>query len=102
MIEISTIGRIVVPPNVPRGFALFYTTKDFRGFFDPAIARGLTGFIEERFGVKCTLTTCAQVHGVSVARNQNGANWRECDSCDALVSADPHSALGIKVADCLP
>ena len=102
MIELSTIGRIVVPPAVPRGFALFYTTLDFRGFLDDEIARGLTGFIEERFGVACTLTTCNQVHGATVTRAQRNARWRECDSCDALISDAGATALGIKVADCLP
>jgi len=102
MIEVSTIGRIVVPNGVPRGFALFYTTRDFRGVLNPEVARGLTGFIEERFGIACALTTCTQVHGATVAKGQNEARWSECDSCDALYTTASKSALGIKVADCLP
>lgn len=114
MIEVSTIGRIVVPPAVPRGFALFYTTRDFRGVLNPDVARGLTGFVEERFGVACSLTTCTQVHGADVCsagsptRDGTGGSedpphiWRECDSCDALYATQSKSALGIKVADCLP
>ena len=102
MIEVSTIGRIVVPPGVPRGFALFYTTRDFRGVLNPEVARGLTGFIEERFGIACSLTTCTQVHGASVTKGRNEGRWSECDSCDALYTTEAKSALGIKVADCLP
>lgn len=96
------IGRIVVPPGVPDGFALFYTTRDFPGFLGDDVARELTAFIEERFGIAATLTTCNQVHGASVGKSEGGAAWRECDSCDALYSHAPHTALGIKVADCLP
>ena len=77
--------KTVVPPNVPQGFTLFYTTREFHG--DP------TGLIP------APLTMCNQVHGATVAR------WDERDkhdSCDALYSQTPHTALGIKVADCLP
>lgn len=88
------IGRIIVPPRVPEGFALFYTTRDFRGFIEDDT---LIEFIAERFGISAKLTTCNQVHGVTVTRA-----GRECDSCDALYSQSPHTALGIKVADCLP
>jgi YfiH family protein len=96
------IGRIVVPRDVPGGFALFYTTRDFPGFLSADVARELTGFIEERFGIVASLTTCNQVHGADVANADRDAPWRECDSCDALYSHTPHTALGIKVADCLP
>jgi len=96
------LGRIVVPPGVPDGFALFYTTRDFPGFLTDDVARELTGFIEERFGIAATLTTCNQVHGASVEKSEPDAAWRECDSCDALYSTDKNTALGIKVADCLP
>jgi YfiH family protein len=96
------IGRIVVPPGVPSGFALFYTTRDFPGFLTADVARELTGFIEERFGIAASLTTCNQVHGTAVGNVDAGAPWRECDSCDALYSHTPRTALGIKVADCLP
>lgn len=99
-----SIGRIVVPRDVPSGFALFYTTRDFPGFLNDDVGRGLTAFIEERFGIVAnTLTTCNQVHGADVeCGGHAAAPWRECDSCDALYSHAPHTALGIKVADCLP
>jgi polyphenol oxidase len=99
------IGRIVVPRDVPGGFALFYTTRDFPGFLTDAIARELTAFIEERFGIAASLTTCNQIHSAIVTRGERTSrplNWRECDSCDALYSSTAHTALGIKVADCLP
>jgi len=106
------IGRIVVPPGVPDGFALFYTTRDFPGFLTDDVARELMGFIEERFGIAASLTTCNQVHGAtgrsagSPTRADGSEDpsyvWRECDSCDALYSHAPNTALGIKVADCLP
>lgn len=93
--------KTIVPQNVPRGFALFYTTSDFRGHLNDAIARELMDVIEREFGVTASLTTCNQVHGVNLAKAQR-APWSECDSCDALYSQAPHTALGIKVADCLP
>jgi YfiH family protein len=96
------IGEIVIPRGVPEGFALFYTTRDFRGFLDEEIGRDLTHFIEIRFGIAASLTTCNQVHGVATGRAEQIAKWSECDSCDALYSQSPHTALGIKVADCLP
>jgi len=103
------IGEIVIPRAVPEGFALFYTTRHFRGFLDAEIGRGLTQFIETRFGIAASLTTCNQVHGRragSPTRPGGLENpphvWSECDSCDALYSQSPHTALGIKVADCLP
>jgi YfiH family protein len=102
------VGRIVVPPGVPSGFALFYTTRDFPGFLSADVARELTGFIEERFGIAASLTTCNQVHGTAAERGERTSRplmdnlWRECDSCDALYSHTHHTALGIKVADCLP
>ena len=80
--------NIVIPPNVPHGFTLFYTTRELRG-----AASELAGLIS------APLAMCNQVHGATVAR------WDERDkqaSCDALYSASPHTALGIKVADCLP
>jgi purine-nucleoside/S-methyl-5'-thioadenosine phosphorylase / adenosine deaminase len=94
------IGRIVVPPGVPDGFALFYTTRDFPGFLGDDVARELTGFIEERFGIAASLTTCNQVHGATVLRGERTS--RPLDPCDALYSTDKNTALGIKVADCLP
>ncbi len=102
MIDQTPIGRIFIPRDVPPGRALFYTTRDFPGFLDPQIARTLTAFIEERFGLAASLSTCAQVHGATVSRGTGASGWRERDSCDALYSDEPGTALGIKVADCLP
>jgi YfiH family protein len=101
-IEQTGIGRIVVPPSLPDGFALFYKTIDFDGRLDQAAAATLMGIVRERFGIDATLCTCVQVHGRSVVRATSDSRWRECDSCDALLSSDSGTALGIKVADCLP
>ena len=75
--------NIVVPPNVPPGFTLFYTTREFRG----------------EVALSVPLTMCNQVHGARVARWDE---WDKWDGCDALYSPTPDTALGIKVADCLP
>ncbi|HEY0139411.1 MAG TPA: polyphenol oxidase family protein [Thermoanaerobaculia bacterium] len=99
-IEPSSIGRIAVPPSLPQGTALFVTTRDFRGMHP--FAEELLRVTRERFGVEASLTTCSQVHSATVTRAVRGKTWRECDSCDALWSAETEVALGIKVADCLP
>ena len=83
----SPLGRIVVAPNVPDGYQLFYTTRDFHG----RVTEELRRF------VRVPLFTCHQVHGKTVVR----AVTTEVE-CDALWSDQPHTALGIKVADCLP
>jgi YfiH family protein len=101
-VEQTPLGRIVIPGSLPAGFALFYTTVDFDGRLTPESTAALLAIVRERFGIEATLTTCTQVHGVGIARAQRGSAWRECDSCDALWSGERHSALGIKVADCLP
>jgi len=101
-VEQTGIGRIVVPPSLPDDFALFYTTIDFDGRLDPDAAARLMGIVRERFGINAALSTCVQVHGRNVVRAMRETRWRECDSCDALFSSEPGSALGIKVADCLP
>jgi YfiH family protein len=98
----STVGRIVVPPALPPGFALFYTTRDLSGRLDDGTVSDLMGVVRHHFGIEATLTTCTQVHGASVCRAEPGNTWQECSSCDALWSSDAHTALGIKVADCLP
>ena len=107
--EASPFGRIIVAPSVPQGFAVFHTTRDFHGRLNDAIARQITDFIRDRFGIETSLNTCVQVHGVGVAAIDRGLKpgnpwtaWRECDSCDALWSAERGTTLGIKVADCLP
>ena len=101
-VESSVFGRIVVPEFLPRGKALFYTTADLHGWLDDDIAAQFRAFIKERFGFDATLATCTQVHSANVERVKHEPKWRECDSCDALWTADRHVALGIKVADCLP
>src|SRR4051794_10901897 len=98
-IEQTEIGRIVVPPSLPDGFALFYTTVDFGGRLNDDVPARLMRIVRERFGIGAVLTTCTQVHGKNVVRAQNSG---ECDSCDGLWSSESATALGIKVADCLP
>lgn len=100
-IEETDIGRIVVPPSLPEGLALFYTTIDFDGRLNDVTAGQLMRIIHDRFGVDATLATCTQVHGKNAVHAPFGKLWRECDSCDALWSATTGSALGIKGADCL-
>lgn len=101
-IEQTEAGRVVVPPSLPDGFALFYTTIDFDGRLDQGAAARLMRVTYDLFGVEATLSTCVQVHGKGVVRATGGAIWRECDSCDALFSSALGTALGIKIADCLP
>ena len=101
-IELTDIGRIVVPPSLADGFALFYTTIDFDGRLDDDAAARLMNIVRERFGIEAALATCVQVHGKNIVRATRDTRWRECDSCDALFSSEPGTALGIKVADCLP
>jgi YfiH family protein len=100
--ELTEIGRIVVPPSLPDGFGLFYTTVDFDGRLNDDEAARLMRIVRGRFGIDAALATCVQVHGRNVVQAENTATWRECDSCDGLWSSDPGTALGIKVADCLP
>jgi len=101
-IEQSRIGRIAVPPTLPPNIALFSTTADYFGRLTSDNANELTAVVRERFGVESVLTTCTQVHGKRVERANASKTWRECDSCDALWSGEMRTALGIKVADCLP
>jgi YfiH family protein len=98
-IEQTEVGRIVVPPSLPDGFGLFYTTVDFDGRLKAGAAATLMRIVRERFEIDAALTTCTQVHGRNVVR---AATAGECDSCDGLWSSEPATALGIKVADCLP
>lgn len=98
----TAIGRVVVPAPLPPQFALYYTTRDFFGSLSDEAAAQLMGVVRDEFGIEATLTTCTQVHGATVRRANADPRWRECDSCDALWSSETHSALGIKVADCLP
>jgi YfiH family protein len=82
------LGRVVIPPGVPPGFRVFYTTIDFDGRIDDRIGD---------FVSPATLSSCHQVHGAKVCR----APVHESE-CDALWSDEKNSALIIKVADCLP
>lgn len=97
--EDSSLGRIVVPPDVPAGYGVLTTTRDFEGRID---AERLARAVRERFGVDTSLTTCRQIHSATVVRASHGWSWRECDSCDALWTSEKNVTLGIKVADCLP
>jgi YfiH family protein len=87
-IEHTSIGRVVIPPGVPRGFKVFYTTIDFDGRIDERI---------RDFVSPATLSSCHQVHGAKICR----APVHESE-CDALWTDAKNSALAIKVADCLP
>jgi YfiH family protein len=98
-IEQSSLGRIAVPPDLPRNLAVFCTTRDFRG---DIVADEIVSLVQRRFGIETSLTTCTQVHGTTVARARRDSFWRECDSCDALWSSEPGTSLAIKIADCLP
>jgi YfiH family protein len=105
-VENSPFGRVVVAADAP----LFYTTVDFRGRIDDAIAAQISLFVGERFGIDARLVTCHQIHSAAVEvvavdlrpGRPPSEIWRECDACDALVSTTAGTALGIKVADCLP
>jgi YfiH family protein len=98
-IEHTDIGRIVIPPRVPEGFAVFCTTRDFPG---KIIADQITGVIRERFNLDTSLASCVQTHSATVQRVRRESEWRECDPCDALLSDESGIALLIKIADCLP
>src|SRR5712692_9084729 len=87
-VEHTSIGRIVVPPNVPPGFRLFYTTIDFDGRIDDRIRDCVR---------PAALSSCHQVHGAKVCK----APVHESE-CDAMWSDQKNTALAIKVADCLP
>jgi Uncharacterized conserved protein len=97
--EPSKLGRIVVPPDVPPGFAVLCTTRDYPG---KIIDSDLTTLVRDRFGLDTSLTTCTQIHSATVVRAHREESWRECDSCDALYTSDRNVSLGIKIADCLP
>lgn len=102
-VEPSILGRVVIPPHLPDGVALFYTTADFPGSLTAETTSLILGFAATRFAVAATLNTCRQVHGTQARRAGAGADrWIECDDCDALWTDQRQVALGIKVADCLP
>src|SRR5687767_10352639 len=90
-IEQTSFGRIAVAPDAP----VFCTTRDYDGRLRDVI----TEIVRERFGIDTTLSTCAQVHGVSVVRAPREETAGECD---ALWSDRRGVSIGIKIADCLP
>ena len=102
-IEHTAIGRVVIPPGVPRGFRVFYTTIDFDGRLDDRI---------RDFVRPAAISSCHQVHGATILkcgdgrprppRAGEGAGHHTDSECDALWSDAKNSALMIKVADCLP
>lgn len=96
------LGRIAIPPFLPSGFSVFCTTLDFDGRLSEERANLITGFVRERSGIESALSTCTQVHGVTVQRAFRDERWRECDSCDALWADERNVSLAIKIADCLP
>ena len=100
--SLEPLGRIAIPPFVPLGFSLFCTTLDFDGRLSEDRVNLITEFVRERFGIASTLSTCTQVHGVTVQRALRDEKWRECDSCDALWADERNVSLAIKIADCLP
>lgn len=104
-VEESPLGRVYVPDGVPAGFSLFYTTRDFDGTLNKKTVPILQEFIAARFGMESTLYTCHQVHGTDVRRVDVGdvrTGTRDLAQCDAMWSNVPKTALGIKIADCLP
>src|SRR5512140_178354 len=101
-LEDSPLGRILVAPAVPSGVALFYTTIDFAGFLANGEARRVIDLLRTRFSITASLSTCRQVHGVTIVAPNREDGWCEPHECDALWTEKKQVALGIKVADCLP
>lgn len=102
-IEQSSLGRIAVPRNLPRGLAVFCTSSDFEGRLHEGAVDALVRLLRERFALECTLASCGQIHRATVATAARvPERWRETPDCDALVSIDDRVALAIKIADCLP
>ena len=95
-IEPSAIGRIAVPPHVPAGFAVFCTTRDYRGDITPDLARVL----RERFAIDAAVAHCVQTHSANV--QWSAAASAAHANCDALWTNQRGTALAIKIADCLP
>jgi polyphenol oxidase len=102
-LEQSPLGRLLTVRGTPTGTDLFYTTSDFTGRLEGTAIERIRALILTRLGSQVSLSTCAQVHGIAVQRFTAAASgWCESGECDALWSDLPQSALGIKVADCLP
>jgi len=89
----------VVPPEVPVGYRVFYTTIDFDGRIDERI---------REFVKPAELSSCHQVHGAESVRASFSRPDRRKPvhtpepTCDGLWSDRPNTALAIKVSDCLP
>ena len=98
----SPLGTLYVPSGVPEGAVLFYTAREFDGVLRDGGAERVRTTMREVFGVDAPLSTCHQVHGTNVGRFNEASGWCELDSCDALWTSESPSAIGIKVADCLP
>jgi polyphenol oxidase len=99
----SLLGCVVVATAAPPPFAVVYTTRDFDGVLDDSSVARVEQLLFECTGVRRRLATCRQVHG-DVAVSVVSSKEARCDvgECDALITASPEVALGIKVADCLP
>src|SRR5438477_10621623 len=82
-IEHTSIGRVVIPPGVPDGFRLFYTTIDFDGRIDERIRDFLR---------PAAVSSCHQFHVAKVCR----APVHE-SACDAVWLDAKHSAPIVKV-----
>lgn len=98
----SPVGTIYAPPDVPAGFSLFYTGRDFDGRLNEHSVDALRRTLRELSAIDASLSTCNQVHGTSIAQFSANESWCEHNACDALWSDARPSALGIKIADCLP
>ena len=99
----NDLGRLVLAPEVPDGFGLFYTTLDFGGRLAGRDLEALQQFVAARWGSGVVLATCTQVHGTAIARASAPLErWSELGECDALWSDREDVAIGIKIADCLP
>ncbi|HXI12740.1 MAG TPA: polyphenol oxidase family protein [Thermoanaerobaculia bacterium] len=101
-VDETSIGRVVIPSDLPPGIALFYTTIDFHGRLDAASSAALREVMQDRFGVDATLASCHQVHGTRAVKAVCASDWSETSGCDALFSDESGVALAIKMADCLP
>lgn len=97
------LGRLILAPEVPDGYGLFYTTLDYGGRLAGKDLESLQQFVAARWGSGVVLATCTQVHGTAIARASAPLErWSELGECDALWSDREDVAIGIKIADCLP
>ena len=70
----TDLGRVIVPVDVPEGYALFYTTTDIEGRLNADVVEALHGFLRARFGVDAALSTCNQIHSANVVRAGDGVS----------------------------